>query len=110
MGFWKRPTVVRPTNSSDTISGPLSNWRCGREAVVTAVTGASRFACRLREIGVVPGVRIRVLRTGSNLVIQVGEGRFCMRQRDAFTIHVCSASAPLPVAPLPSSAKAVAVS
>ena len=110
MGFWKRPDVLRPSNISDAISGPLSNWRCGAEAVVTAVTGASRFACRLREIGVVPGVRVRVLRTGSNLVIQVGEGRFCMRRRDAFAIQVCSAGAPLPVPSLPSSAIAVAVS
>lgn len=110
MGLWKRLTAFRRQNSPDADSGPLSNWRCGREAVVTAVTGASRFACRLREIGVVPGVRIRVLRTGSTLVIQVEEGRFCMRRRDAFTIHVRSAAAPLPVSPLPSSAKAVAVS
>ena len=78
--------------------------------MVTAVNGASRFASRLREIGVVPGVRIRVLRTGSTLVIQVGEGRFCMRQRDALSIQVCSAGAALPADPLPSRPKAVAVS
>jgi len=110
MGLRKRPDPLPPTKFSDSTSGPLSNLRRGGEAVVTAVTGASRFACRLREIGVVPGVRLRVLRTGSNLVIQVGEGRFCMRRGDAFTIQVCSASAALPVPPLPSSAKAVAVS
>jgi Fe2+ transport system protein FeoA len=65
------------------------------EGVVAAVPGTSRLFCRLREMGVVPGVRIRVLRTGTSLVVQVGEGRLCLRRKDAAPILV----APEPAAP-----------
>ena len=68
----------------------LSHWPVGVEGVVTSVPGTSRLCCRLREMGVVPGVRIRVLRTGTSLVVQVGEGRLCLRRIDAVPILVAS--------------------
>jgi Fe2+ transport system protein FeoA len=51
------------------------------------------MAARLREIGVVPGVKLKVLRTGATLVFQLGESRYCLRRRDAETIQVSAAEA-----------------
>lgn len=66
----------------------LSTWQQGDEGVVAEIPGSSRLLARLRELGVVPGVRIRVLRTGTSLVIQVAEGRLCLRRQDAAPILV----------------------
>ena len=72
----------------------LSSWQSGDEGVVTAVPGTSRLLSRLRELGLVPGVKIRVLRTGTSLVIQVGEGRLCLRRVDTVPILVAADEAP----------------
>ena len=76
-------------------AGLLSEWRQGEEAVVVEVTGASQLASRLRELGLTPGARIKVLREGCPLVIQIGEGRLAMRRRDASAVRV----GPVPVEP-----------
>lgn len=86
MGLFKRNT--RPDTVVLSAEEPLFAWQPGQEGVITEVPGSSRLASRLREMGVVPGVRIRVLRTGSALVVQVGEGRLCLRRKDAITIRV----------------------
>ena len=70
----------------------MSSWQRGREAVITAVAGTTRLAARLREIGVVPGVKLKLLRTGTRIVFQVGESRYCLRRCDAETIQVCAIS------------------
>ena len=82
---------------SEDSSGPsaLSLWPVGVEGVITSIPGTSRLFSRLREMGVVPGVRIRVLRTGTSLVIQVGEGRLCLRRTDAMPILVSTSGAPV---------------
>jgi len=56
--------------------------------VVIDVTGSSRLAARLRELGVIPGEPIRVLRKGAPLIVQVGGSRFGMRPQDAAAVHV----------------------
>ncbi|NKB70398.1 MAG: hypothetical protein GKR89_25285 [Candidatus Latescibacteria bacterium] len=84
MGFmWKRnvPAKGRPKSQ-------ISNWLPGTEGVVLDVPGSSRLVARLRELGLIPGVPIRLLRTGSALIIQIPEGRFCLRKKDAETIRV----------------------
>lgn len=88
--------------NSEDLSGPsaLSLWPVGVEGVVTAIPGTSRLLSRLRELGVVPGVRIRVLRAGASLVIQVGEGRLCLRRKDAMPILVSTSTAPAPASAL----------
>lgn len=86
MGLFKRNTC--PDIAALSVEGPLSAWQPGQEGVVSEVPGSSRLASRLREMGVVPGVRVRVLRTGSALVVQVGEGRLCLRRKDASAIRV----------------------
>ena len=72
--------------------GPLSSWQRGHEAVITAVAGTTRLSARLREIGVVPGVKLKLLRTGTRIDFQVGESRYCLRRRDAEMIQVCATS------------------
>lgn len=72
-------------------NGTLSEWRQGRDAIVVEVPWADRLSCRLRELGLLPGVRLRVLRTGSRLVIQIGESRLALRRADAVAIRVTAA-------------------
>lgn len=82
------------TATTPAVEASLSSWQPGDEGVVTAVPGTSRLLSRLRELGLVPGVRIRVLRTGTSLVIQVGESRFCLRRADAVPIRVSAGEVP----------------
>ena len=71
--------------------GAPSEWRRGRDAIVVDVPWADRLSCRLREMGLLPGVRLRVLRTGTRLVIQIGEARLALRRADAAAIRVTAA-------------------
>lgn len=71
--------------------GRLSEWRRGAEAVVVDLPGTDRLSTRLRELGILPGARLRVLRTGSRLVVQIGEARLALRRADAAAIAVCAA-------------------
>ena len=74
--------------------GCLSDWYRGRDAVVVDIPWTDRLSCRLRELGLLPGARVRVLRTGTRLVIQVGEARLALRRADAAAIRVAAADAP----------------
>lgn len=76
--------------SAKTPSSSLSNWHAGNEGTVAEVAGPARFAARLRELGLLPGVRLRLLRAGSALVVQVGETRLAIRRSDAEAIRVCA--------------------
>jgi Fe2+ transport system protein FeoA len=84
--FWKRNDDVSPSE------GSLSDWRKDREAIVLDVPWTDRLSCRLRELGLLPGARLRVLRTGSRLVVQVGEARLALRRADATAIRVAAAT------------------
>jgi|TARA_B100000809_G_C14831009_1_gene421037 Fe2+ transport system protein FeoA len=81
----------RRRGESSLHEGPLSEWSRGRDAIVVDVPWADRLSCRLRELGLLPGVRLRVLRTGSRLVIQIGEARLALRRVDAAAIRVAAA-------------------
>ena len=72
----------------------LSDWDLNVEAEVIEAPCSTPLETRLREIGLVPGVHIRVIRKGSRMVIQVGEGRIAMRRADASTIRVQSIDSP----------------
>ncbi len=76
---------------------PLPTLRPGEEGVITQVLGSPLLVSRLRELGVIPGSLIRLLRSGCPLVIQVGEGRFCLRRQDAVAIQVSPSNLPIPV-------------
>ena len=77
-----------PERPDGLAEGSLTMWPEGEEAAVVELAGASRLASRLRVLGVVPGARVRVLRRGCPTVIQVEEGRFCLRREDASAIRV----------------------
>jgi Fe2+ transport system protein FeoA len=83
---WRRRTA-----ESNLREGALSEWRRGRDAIVVDVPWGDRLSCRLRELGLLPGVRLRVLRTGTRLVIQIGEARLALRRVDAAAIRVVAA-------------------
>ncbi len=68
----------------------LSTWFPGNEGTVSKISGPARFAARLRELGLLPGVRLRLLRSGSALIVQIGETRLAIRKRDAEAICVCA--------------------
>ncbi|MGY8824085.1 MAG: FeoA family protein [Candidatus Latescibacterota bacterium] len=101
----ERITVMNANKSSTNLSYPLSDCYPGNEGTVAEVAGPARFAARLRELGLLPGVRVRLLRSGSALVVQVGETRLAIRRRDAESIRVCTdlAFAPKPTANLTTS-------
>ena len=61
----------------------------GDEVCVVALEGDSPVAARLRVLGVMAGVPIRVARAGSPLIIEVGETRLCLRGSEAEDIRVC---------------------
>ena len=99
MGFWRHRHQLCRRQAT---GGVLSTWPPGQVGLVTEVSGVSLLAARLREIGVVPGARIRVLRAGCPLVVQVGEGRLCLRRQDAACVHVCPVFLPPSRSPLTS--------
>ena len=80
---------------------PLTSWHNGEEGVIVDVDGSPRLVARLREVGVLTGARIRVLRAGCPIIIQVEEGRFCLRKRNAACIRVQSTSVQIPQAAAP---------
>lgn len=46
------------------------------------------LAGRLAELGVVPGRCVRVVRTGSPMILEMEEARFCLRAEEAAAIRV----------------------
>lgn len=69
-------------------SDVLTTWREGDEGVVVSVDPGTRFGVRLQELGALPDARIRLLRRGSPSVIQIEDGRFCVRREDIELIRV----------------------
>ena len=76
-----------PNGQNATVTN-LSECGLDVEAEVVEAPCNTSVETRLREIGLVPGVRVRVIRSGSRIVLQVGEGRVAMRREDAATILV----------------------
>jgi Fe2+ transport system protein FeoA len=98
MGFFRK----EPARQESTVipESSLSTLNPGEEGIITTVSGTSLLTSRLRELGVVPGVLVRVLRGDCPLVIQVGEGRLCLRKRDADPILVNFSRPPVSPNPL----------
>jgi ferrous iron transport protein A len=57
-------------------------------ADVAEVTGAHDWVCRLAELGLRAGCRLRMLQPGSPCLLQVGEFRLCLRAEDVAQILV----------------------
>lgn len=75
------------------LASPLSHCPVGSQGTVAEVAGTGRLSARLREFGLLPGVRVRLLRAGSSVVVQIGETRLALRRCDAEAIRVCSDAA-----------------
>jgi Fe2+ transport system protein FeoA len=75
---------------SETVNntGSLAGMSEGEDGLVENIFGNSVITTRLRELGVTPGVRVRLLRSGCPTVVQVEGGRFCVRRKDAESIKV----------------------
>ena len=61
----------------------------GDEVFVVALDSDSTISARLRVLGVMAGVPIRIARAGSPLIIEVGETRLCLRANEADHVRVC---------------------
>jgi Fe2+ transport system protein FeoA len=80
--------MVSSNASPTTPTLPLNTWQDNTEGIVAGVTGSSLLTTRLREMGVVPGVRVRILRHTCPMVLQVENDRLCLRRQDAAAIHI----------------------
>ena len=74
--------VIEPDESS------LSDWRRNCDAIVLDLPGGDQLSARLRELGILPGTRLRVLRTGTHLVVQTGDARLALRREDCSAVRV----------------------
>lgn len=67
---------------------PLTECEAGEEGRVTALDTDDGLASRLRELGLVPGAMVRVARTGSPMIVEVGNSRLCLRGAEASRVTV----------------------
>jgi len=59
------------------------------EAIVDGLAASGPLRARLEELGLVPGVRVRILQGGSPLIVLVGDAtRLCLRADEADSILV----------------------
>ena len=78
---------VEESPESD-LCGSIAGMSEGEEGLIEEVEGDSLIITRLRELGVAQGVRVRLLRSGCPTVVQVEQGRFCVRRKDAAAIKI----------------------
>ena len=71
-----------------TVELPLTACASGDEALVIDLAVDSQLSARLRELGMVPGARVRVARAGQPLILELEETRFCLRGEEADGILV----------------------
>lgn len=67
---------------------PLSECRTADEVEVCDVSSDSAVAVRLRELGMVQGASLRIVRDGSPMIIELGNTRFCLRGNEAALVRV----------------------
>lgn len=79
---------------TDAIEMSLTQCTEGDEVCVVALGSDSPLSARLRVLGVLAGVPIRVARSGSPLIIEVGETRLCLRANEADQVRVRPLDAP----------------
>ena len=83
-----RFSTDRKNRSRSMFRGSLADLGVGDEGTVESVVGNSPLVSRLRELGVCPGVRVRLLRAGGRLIVQVEDARFCLRIHDAVAVRL----------------------
>ncbi len=60
---------------NETLLSQCIEGACG---VISRIDNRTHLASRLRELGMVPGEWVRVLRSGKLTLLQVGDSRFCV--------------------------------
>ena len=80
----------RKTPCTSASPAPLNLSQLPRhsEAIVAEISAPARLAARLRELGFLPGEHLRVLRSGTALIVQIGQTRLALRRRDAAAIRL----------------------
>lgn len=79
------------TNSLQSIKNTLSELPVGESAIVTEIHGNNPVSKRLMEMGIVPGVSIKVIKTapwGCPLQISVRGYHLAIRRSEADTIAI----------------------
>jgi Fe2+ transport system protein FeoA len=74
----------------------LSECAEGDEVFVDAWDDDTPISARLRALGVMAGVPMRVARSGSPMIIEVGESRLCLRADEVAHIRVIRLDAAWP--------------
>ena len=80
-------------NISDNTKNSLAHLPIGEEAKVISIDGNNAITKRLMEMGVVPGVSVRVIKTapfGCPMQIRVRGYNLAIRRSEAHTIEVQS--------------------
>jgi len=68
---------------------PIVTMREGEEGVVESVSGGERLASRLASMGLLPGIRVKVLRNkGGSVILLASETRVALGRGEASTISV----------------------
>ncbi len=88
----KVPDTMHAATTPSHSAAPLSHCAVGSQGTVMEIAGTTPFSTRLREFGLLPGVRVRLLRSGASLVVQIGQTRLAIRRCDAEAIRICSDS------------------
>ena len=81
---------MQPTSNFDK-SFSLTNLPIGADARVVSVNGESRVIRRLMEMGVIPGVSVKVIKTapfGDPIEVRVRGYSLAMRKNEADSIEV----------------------
>jgi Fe2+ transport system protein FeoA len=78
----------------DVIDLPLTECEAGEEGEVVTLDTDAGLGARLRELGLVPGASVRVARSGSPMIVEVGSARLCLRGEEASHVRVRIALCP----------------
>ncbi len=89
-------TALRRDDSRKQIV-PLVNLAPGESGTIVDVDGRSDLVVRLHEMGVRPGLRVRMIRTGAACIVAIDNHRFAIRG-DELAVVLVDVNRPVPVA------------
>ncbi len=90
---------MNPTTAEDALLIPLELLATGEWARVAELHGESGWHHRMAELGLQPGCRVQMIRSGSPCLLRVGESRLCLRADWAMHILVEPCADPDAAAP-----------
>ena len=67
---------------------PLDMLRAGEWAEVHEISGQDAWVCRLAELGIRQGCRVRVVQPGATCLLDVGGCKLCLRSGECSQILV----------------------